>query len=210
MKKIFILLSVLSFAACSSMEWKAETLARSYMEQVLYYPDSYEVVSTQIDSAYTSIYMDGAILEAARKLVELDKDDFSREQLRREYNSAKSSAAIWSDNYSAYSRERYRQAREEMEELSRKLQEIEDKYDEQKSIIRRRAREVEPGQYCGWLIYHRYRAKNGLDQMLVSDIALLADENMERVMQVFDLDENEETGIKNLRRVIDDALREEK
>lgn len=207
MKKIIIILFVLPLLGCSLRNMKAELLARSCVKSILYYPESYKAIATQIDSAYTSIYTDDTILKAAKMLVELDKDN-SREKLQREYNNAKSSAALWSSScsYSAYARENYNQEKEKMAEISRKIEELDNKCDIQKNIIRRRAKEVESGEFCGWAILHRYRAKNGYDRFLMSEIIIFTDKNMGNILNVFDLDEDEETGFPNLRKIIDDAL----
>lgn len=125
MKTIPFLLLIVFLGSCSSKEATAGRIAQSYVKSTLYYPESYESVFTKIDSAYTTVYTDDIIVNAVEKLrgLKIEEVESSKTLLIQEYNSAKSSVALWSDAYTAYSREQYRQAKEEMAEISQKLDE---------------------------------------------------------------------------------------
>ena len=127
MKKIILFLApLLFFSACTpSKEEKAAKIAKSEMMKILYNADSYEPIETQIDSAYTSIYTDLDVIRAAHDLIELNAEE-KKERLQRQYNSAKSSAAIWNDSrgWSSYARAEYQQAKEEMDDFAKQLKEL--------------------------------------------------------------------------------------
>ena len=120
MKQIFLILSIVPFlfGCVQTREQRGAEIAKSEMMKRLYDADSYEPIETHIDSAYTSIYTDLAVIRAAHDLIELNAEE-KKERLQRQYNSAKSSAAIWSDSrgWSSYAREEYRQAKEELDDV---------------------------------------------------------------------------------------------
>ena len=99
MKQIFLILSIVPFlfGCVQTREQRGAEIAKSEMMKRLYDADSYEPIETHIDSAYTSIYTDLAVIRAAHDLIELNAEE-KKERLQRQYNSAKSSAAIWSDS----------------------------------------------------------------------------------------------------------------
>ncbi len=125
MKQIFLILSIVPFlfGCVQTREQRGAEIAKSEMMKRLYDADSYEPIETHIDSAYTSIYTDLAVIRAAHDLIELNAEEEKKERLQRQYNSAKSSAAMWSDaiGWSSYAREEYRQAKEEMEDYANQL-----------------------------------------------------------------------------------------
>lgn len=139
MKKITLLLVSfpLLFGCLPSREEKAVAIAKSEQSKILSHVDSYEPVETRIDSAYTSVYTDLDVVRAVNDLIELYAEE---EKLRRQYNSAKSSAALWSDSWSAYSKEQYRQAKEEMDDYAEKLEELAKEVDMRSRSVRDRAK----------------------------------------------------------------------
>ncbi len=161
MKKntLFLVSFPLLFGCLPSREEKAVAIAKSELFKILSHADSYEPVETRIDSAYTSVYTDLDVVRAVNDLIELYAEE---EKLRRQYNSAKSSAALWSDSWGAYSKEQYRQAKEEMDDYAEKLEELAKEVDMRSRSVRDRAKTIEEGRFCGWNIYHRFRCTNGL------------------------------------------------
>ena len=127
MKQIYfvLIISPLLFSCTQTKEEKAAEIAKSEMIKILYNVDSYEPIETQVDSAYTSVYTDFDVVRAAHDLIELNADE-KKEGLQWQYKHAKSSAAIWSDSRDAYSREQYRQAKEEMDDYANQLKELDE------------------------------------------------------------------------------------
>ncbi|BBL02418.1 hypothetical protein A3BBH6_26540 [Alistipes onderdonkii subsp. vulgaris] len=210
MKKLAVILVFLPllFSCSPSREEKAAEIARSEMIKILYNVDSYEPIETQIDSAFTSVYTDFEVVRTAHDLIELNADE-KKEGLQWQYKHAKSSAAIWSDSWDAYSREQYRQAKEEMDDYANQLKELDDEVKTKMNEIRDYAKAVIEHQFCGWNIYHRFRCANGLGVQQISDILIIADENMEIVKGRFILDEDDDYSLDKLKKTIDKAIGKE-
>lgn len=132
--------------------------------------------------------------------------DEKKESLQRQYNSAKSSAAIWHDSrgWSSYAQEEYRQAKEKMDDSAKQLKELEEEVNTKMDEIRNRADAVVEHQFCGWNIYHRFRCANGLGIQQISDILIVVDENMEQVKGRFMLDDD--YSLYKLKKAIDKAI----
>lgn len=213
MKKLAITLVFLPllFSCSPSREEKATEIAKSEMIKILYNVDSYEPIETQIDSAFSSIYTNLDVVRAAHDLIELNADE-KKEQLQRQYNSAKSSAAIWSDSrgWSSYAKEEYRQAKEEMDDYAKKLKELDEEVKTKMNEIRDYAKAVIEHQFCGWNIYHKFRCANGLGIQQISEILIIVDENMEIVKGRFMLDDNDDYNLDKLKKTIDKAIDKER
>lgn len=213
MKKLAITLVFLPllFSCSPSREEKAAEIAKSEMIKILYNVDSYEPIETHIDSAFTSIYTNLDVVRAAHDLIELNADE-KKDQLQRQYNSAKSSAAIWSDSrsWSSYAKEEYRQAKEEMDDYAKQLKELDEEVKTKMNEIRDYAKAVSEHHFCGWNIYHRFRCANGLGIQQISDILIIVDENMEIVKGRFMLDDNDDYSLDKLKKTIDKAIDKER
>lgn len=213
MKKLaitFVFLPLL-FSCSPSREEKAAEIAKSEMIKILYNVDSYKPIETQIDSAFTSIYTNLDVVRAAHDLIELNADE-KKEQLQRQYNSAKSSAAIWSDSrsWSSYAKEEYRQAKDEMDDYAKQLKELDEEVKTKMNEIRDYAKAVSEHNFCGWNIYHRFRCANSLGIQQISDILIIVDENMEIVKGRFMLDDNDDYSLDKLKKTIDKAIGKER
>lgn len=77
MKQIFLILSIVPFlfGCVQTREQRGAEIAKSEMMKRLYDADSYEPIETHIDSAYTSIYTDLAVIRAAHDLIELNAEE---------------------------------------------------------------------------------------------------------------------------------------
>lgn len=213
MKQIYFVLIIfpLLFSCTQTKEEKAAEIAKSEMIKIIYNVDSYKPIETQIDSAFTSIYTNLDVVRAAHDLIELNADE-KKEQLQRQYNSAKSSAAIWSDSrgWSSYAKEEYRQAKDEMDDYAKQLKELDEEVKTKMNEIRDYAKAVIEHQFFGWNIYHRFRCANGLGIQQISDILIIVDENMEIVKGRIMLDDNDDYSLDKLKKTIDKAIGKER
>ena len=202
MKQIFLILSIVPFlfGCVQTREQRGAEIAKSEMMKRLYDADSYEPIETHIDSAYTSIYTDLAVIRAAHDLIELNAEE-KKERLQRQYNSAKSSAAIWSDSrgWSSY-------AKEEMDDYANQLKELDEEVKVKMNEIQDHANVVSEHQFCGWNIYHRFRYANRLGMQQISDVLIIVDENMEYVNGCFILDDGDDYSLEKFKKVIDKAI----
>lgn len=201
MKKLLLVLPLfLAFSCTMSIEKRCEALAKSEIQKLIGTKADYEVLETKVDSAYTSIYTNPDVAKAAYELMELGVD-YKREDLRSDYNSAKSSVAIWCDSDSAFSREQYRQAKEKLDDCIAKMKELDDEESAAIEKIRTSANNVEEGQFCGYNIYQRFRSGSEVVAVLI-----IADENIENVIGRFIIDDNVDYSLQNLKKIIDKAI----
>lgn len=207
MKRLVLILMVAPLlVACGGREKRAEKIAEETVVKTLYYPDTYEPVETVVDSAFVSIYTNQEALAAAYEIIDLKQE---REHLQMDYSSALSSVSLWKDSWGSYSREQYRQAKEELADAEKKLKNCEDDLKKQKAIIRTCYETINEGEFFGWGIAHRFRAENGNGNKLIGDVLILTDKDMENVVNVFTSDEFDDHNINKLQDVIDEVLDEE-
>lgn len=208
MKKpiFFIALLALVTTSCEpSLEEKAQSFAEIEVKKILNDASSYESVETRVDSAFNTVYINYDACKAACDITEaLNKI----EDYQREYKREKSSAAIWSDSWSAFSKEEYRQAKEKMASLTEKIQEEQEAIEENKSIIRKANEESKDRKFIGWAISHRFRCANGLGVKSLTDILLISDPKMENLGLRVMLDDKDPQGLQSLTKVIDEVLGE--
>ena len=110
MKKLFLLLSVIMTSCTLSNEEKAEKLIKETLKDYLYHPDSYEPISTRVDSMFIDVTTIEPIMEISDEI----KDLISKiNRSERKIESAESSMDIWAPNgYSSqYSRGEYARAK---------------------------------------------------------------------------------------------------
>ena len=126
MKKFQLLFCVvvLIMISCTlSNEEKAEKLVKETLKDYLYYPDSYEPISTRVDS----MFIDVTTIEPIMKISDEIKELISKiNECERKIEFAESSMDIFApDGYSSqFSRGRYVRAKKEKEEAQSDL----DKY----------------------------------------------------------------------------------
>lgn len=201
-----ILMFVLAFSSCApSKEKKAEMLANTIMQQILYYPDSYESISTRVDSAFVSIYTDNEAYLAVCELQKL-QDGHERDMIESNLNRAKRSLAIWSGSWSAFAQEERRQAQQEIAKYEKELKVLDEKIEKQRNIIKQRADSIQAGVFCGWNIVHNYRCANGLGMASVSQVLLVADPTMEYPIFFCSLDDSDENSLQTIKEIIDSVL----
>ena len=198
-----LLLSLIVVGCGQSREEKAALFAENEVKKILNDASSYEAVETRLDSAFTSIYTDYEACAAAYKISELRS---KQEALQDEYDREKSSAAIWSNSWDAYSKEQHRQAKKEMEEIGNRLKKVNDEIEENKMIIKNRYQSLDENKFCGWAIYHRFRCANGLGIKSLADILLVTDENFETLQIRMLLDDNDPQGFEQIKQTIDGII----
>ena len=134
MKNVITLLScavALVMTSCTlSNEEKAEKLVKETLKDYLYHPDSYEPISTKVDS----MFIDVTTIEPIMKISEDIKDLMSKiNRCKMKVESAESSMDIFAPNgYSSqYSRGEYARAKKEKEEAKSDLDKYTKKLSEQ-------------------------------------------------------------------------------
>lgn len=167
MKK-FLVLSALIMTSCTlSNKEKAEKLVKETLKDYLYHPDSYEPISTRVDSMFIDVTTIETIMEISDEI----KDIMPKiNSCKRKIESAESSMDIWaSDGYSSqYSRGKYARAKKEKEEAKSDLNKYTKKLSEQLASLKENVAKYHKGEFTGWTVSHRFRSLNGIGFMTVT------------------------------------------
>lgn len=165
MKKLCILFAFIITSCTLSNKEKAEKLVKETLKDYLYHPDSYEPISTRVDSMFIDVTTIEPIMEISNEIEDLmSKID----RCRRKIESAESSMYIWTpNNYSQYSREMYSQAKKEKEEAKSNLDKYTKKLSEQLAYLKENVAKYHKGEFTGWAVSHRFRSLNGSGSMTI-------------------------------------------
>lgn len=188
MKRILLgILLVTSFVSCNkSPEEKANILIEEDIKKVLYHPETYAPVETQVDSAFTPF--DDPVFY--KKAVQLCKLGMSIDECDRNMKQAKSSMSMWSGPYqSAFGQNEYQEAKDEYDENERNKKSLEIKA--QKLVNELKAMLDKEQQFIGFKARHRYRANNNAGQTSFGEIGYLFDKNMSGIVASYDMDSEE-------------------
>lgn len=197
---------VVFFVSCGdSPEDKANELIQEEIKKVLYHAETYDPVETLVDSAFTP-FDDPDFYEKTLQLCELG---IAVEKYERNMKSAKSSMAIWSGPYmSTYARNSYQEAKEEYDENAEDKRKAEEKayklVSDLKAVL-----EKEP-QFIGFKARHRYRANNNAGQTVFGEAEFLFDEDISRVVTVYNMDDEKYKAVQLLyRQMLDQDIKAE-
>lgn len=185
MKKFsFAILLAILFVACNqSPEKKIEALVKNEVKNTLFKPDSYDPISTKVDSAFAP-YDDPALFEEMSTLIKLSSD-FS--ELEEEVKNAKSSMAIWNGGKSAFNKNEYQEAEDKYNEASGRLEKLRAKvqksYDTVYSILQTDKR------FIGYKALHSYRADTNAGETLIIQTIYYVDKDLKDVQYALELEE---------------------
>ncbi len=149
-----------------SNEEKAEKLIKETLEGYLYHPDSYEPLSTRVDSMFIDVTVIEPIMEVSDEI----KDLISKiNECEGEIESAETSMDIWApDGYSSqYSRGEYARAKKDKEEAKSDLDKYTRKLSEQLVSLKENVAACQKGEFTGWVVSHRFRSLNGAGSMTI-------------------------------------------
>lgn len=197
---ILILWGIIS--GCESQEVKANKLIKEYLFRTLYNFKSYEPISIEIDSAFTSIYRDSAILHHAgiiRNYVEKIQSEESNMEKFMEKSK------IFEGSTSSYGRE---QALKNMKNIAKSdslISEYKNAIGIHVDSIKMLAANFDI-KFQGWEAMHRFRSNDiegisGLAQLL-----FIFDDKMSKLVSVLDLDDED---FKFAKAIIDYAIESE-
>lgn len=183
-KHTVIVLCALAVACGKTPEQKADALIKEAMQRTLLLPETYQVVETQFDSAFTP-YDDPAFIEA---VLDICNKSIEINQLDSEIKRAKSSMAIWSGPYmSSYTKEQYHQAKEEYETAKKRYDGLVAKVQSTIEGLREQV-EKEP-EFIGYNAHHRYRADNNAGNTLLGEKYFLINKDLSAIIAQCDEDE---------------------
>ena len=174
MKKLQLLLCAVALVMTSctlSNEEKAEKLIKETLKDYLYHPDSYEAISTRVDSMFIDVTTIEPIMETCEEI----KDLLSKtKRCEREIESAESSMDIWAPNgyFSQYSSGEYARAKKEKEEAQSNLEKYNKKLTAQLSSLKENVTKYHKGVFTGWAVSHRFKSLNGEGSMTIPNVMI--------------------------------------
>lgn len=151
----------LAMTSCTpSNEEKAERLIKENLMDYLYHPESYEPISTKVDS----MFIDATAIDPILKISEDIKDLMSKiNRCDREIKSAETKMDIYApDVYSSqYTRGEYARAKKEKEEAESDLNKLTKKLSGQLASLKENVAKYHKGEFTGYAVIHRFRSLNG-------------------------------------------------
>lgn len=145
---------------------RAERLVSSCIKDCLTYPDSYESISTKIDSTRVNVSKIEEILEQTKEVASLGSKIRS---LEFDVESAQSTMEIYAPNnyyYSDFERGQYNRAKAEYEKHKTNLQQATEKLKSKVQDLRVAAENLDDSENNGWIVTHRYRSKGDNGEQL--------------------------------------------
>lgn len=157
----------LLIASCApTNEERAEKLVSDCIKDYLTYPDSYESISTKIDSTRVNVSKIEEILEQTKEVTSLDSKIRS---LEFDVESAQSTMEIYAPDgyyYSDFQRGQYNRAKAEYEKHKTNLQQLTEKLKSKVQDLRVAAENLDDAENNGWIVTHRYRSKGDNGEQL--------------------------------------------
>ena len=210
MKKAIVTLSLavaLIMASCTlSNEEKAEKLVKETLKDYLYHPDSYEPISTRVDS----MFIDVTTIEPIMKISGEISDLISKiDKCEMDIESAETSMNIYApDGYSSrFTRGEYARAKKEKEEAQSDLDKYTKKLSGELTSLKEYVAKYHKGEFTGWAVSHRFRSLNIKGSMAIpEDMIFLCDKEF-TTCDSYEVDEFEEFA-KTLK-AIDEATSDE-
>ncbi len=155
------------FSSCKSKEDKVLDLVSQYMKTILYDYDSYEVNSCQIDSAYSTVFMNATVRKKAENIIKWNKElTASQWDLERAEDDIDTYAPY--PYCSSYWTRQYNKAKEKKEKVEKQIIETNDKISDAKTEIVNLYNNHKV-EYIGWqaVINYRCKTQGGLTHICV-------------------------------------------
>lgn len=170
MKKLKLLFCAVAlvFTSCTlSNEDKAEKLIKESLKGTLYHPESYEPISTRVDSAFINIEN---LVKVGELFEELGNLLIKESEYQREMLSAERSKSIYAPSgwyYDSHSQTMYNQYKQEFEENKAKLEKIAPKIATTIDKLKEVSKNIYSEEFTGWIVTHRFTSKNGANTMTI-------------------------------------------
>lgn len=163
---LFCTMALLIASCAPTNEERAEKLVSDCIKDYLTYPDSYESISTQIDSTRVNVSKIEDILEQTKEVASLD---LKIRSLEFDVESAQSTMEIYAPDgyyYSDFERGKYNRAKAEYEKHKTNLQQSTAKLQSKVQDLRVAAENLYDAENNGWIVTHRYRSKGDNGEQL--------------------------------------------
>ena len=197
MKKLKLLFCAVAlvFTSCTlSNEDKAEKLIKESLKGTLYHPESYEPISTRVDSAFINIEN---LVKVGELFEELGNLLIKESEYQREMLSAERSKSIYAPSgwyYDSHSQTMYNQYKQEFEENKAKLEKIAPKIATTIDELKEVSKNIYSEEFTGWIVTHRFTSKNGANTMTIpGNMIFVCDREFTRWSNGIDYDAFEKT-----------------
>ena len=184
------------FADYNKRQTAAENAVRRYVCENLYYPNSYDPVSTKVDSVFYNYLTDEDCVKAAFELIDLRK---SYESAKDTYDENVNNIKVFGGSgvFSDHTTNRDKAAAE--------MKDLKPKIEKREAIIKNRDSSMD-GKFIGWQVIHRYRASNSNGVVSFGDVLYVLDPEMNQYYFRYSLEENDNKNLKTIKRVIEELL----
>lgn len=209
MKHIFVYLvamtTIVAISSCQkTREERVSELVGNEIKKTLLYPESYESVELEIDSAFTP-FDDPEFFDMT---FQLGQYSFEIENAESDMKSAKSSMAIWSGPYqSAFGKTQYQEAKDDYDAAYEKKEEASQKAEalvqKMKTIL-----DKEP-EFIGYKVRHKFRAsKEQGGERTFGEYKFLFTEDLSSLVAQWNMNDMEYIVVRRLYKEIQDARSE--
>lgn len=187
-----ILLAALTLSSCQSKQKKAEKVAAKIVKENLYIPESYDPVSTQIDSAFNTPYFDARIreivneistteYEVSKKKIDLDAAERSI-NLRKRLSSNGRGLNIYDSQDIEAAQYRYSTLNNEMIDLRTKIISLKREFG---TIVN----SYDYHEFIGWGIHHKYRAKTQSGIVDFGECVIIVGKDFKTTIRLVDMND---------------------
>lgn len=184
------------FADYNKRQTAAENAVRRYVCENLYYPNSYDPVSTKVDSVFYNYLTDEDCVKAAFELIDL----------RKSYESAKNTYDENVNNIKVFGGSGvFRDHTINRDKAAAEMKDLKPKIEKREAIIKNRDSSMD-GKFIGWQVIHRYRASNSNGVVSFGDVLYVLDPEMNQYYFRYSLEENDSKKLKTIKRVIEELL----
>lgn len=184
------------FADYNKRQTAAENAVRRYVCENLYYPNSYDPVSTKVDSVFYNYLTDEDCVKAAFELIDL----------RKSYESAKNTYDENVNNIKVFGGSGvFRDHTINRDKAAAEMKDLKPKIEKREAIIKNRDSSMD-GKFIGWQVIHRYRASNSNGVVSFGDVLYVLDPEMNQYYFRYSLEENDSKNLKTIKRVIEELL----
>ena len=177
------------FADYNKRQTAAENAVRRYVCENLYYPNSYDPVSTKVDSVFYNYLTDEDCVKAAFELIDL----------RKSYESAKDTYDENVNNIKVFGGSGvFRDHTINRDKAAAEMKDLKPKIEKREAIIKNRDSSMD-GKFIGWQVIHRYRASNSNGVVSFGDVLYVLDPEMNQYYFRYSLEENDSKNRRTVR-----------
>lgn len=171
---VFMLISCNGTPHNPTNEERAENLISDCIKDYLTYPESYETISTRIDSSRINVSKLEEIIKLSEECTDL-YDKIKTTESRMEFAQSRM------EFNSKYSKRNYNSAKAEKEEYELEINDLKPKLEKKVLTLRNTTNDLYYKDFNGWAVTHRFRCKDDDGrQMPPQEMQFFCDVNFER------------------------------